>query len=90
LLRRHALPNALLPLFSSLASLLPTLLAGTVVVETVFGLPGTGRLLAEAAASHDYPIVVAGVLLVAAARLLSLALADVLSALVDPRIRLAS
>jgi peptide/nickel transport system permease protein len=90
LLRRHALPNALLPLFTSLASLLPTLLAGTVVVETVFGLPGTGRLLAEAAASHDYPIVVAGVLLVAAARLLSLALADVLSALVDPRIRLAS
>lgn len=90
LLRRHALPNALLPLLTSLASLLPTLFAGTVVVETVFALPGTGRLLAEAAASHDYPVVVAGVLLIAAARLLSLALADVLYALVDPRIRLAS
>ncbi|RZK93743.1 MAG: ABC transporter permease [Hymenobacter sp.] len=90
LLRRHALPNALLPLVTSLASLLPTLLAGTVVVETVFDLPGMGRLLAEAAASHDYPIVVAGVLVIAAARLLSLALADVLSALLDPRIRLAS
>ena len=90
LLRRHVLPNALLPLLTSLAGLLPTLLAGTVVVETVFGLPGTGRLLAEAAASHDYPIVVAGVLLIATARLLSLALADVLYALADPRIRLAS
>ena len=90
LLRRHALPNALLPLLTSLAGLLPTLLAGTVVVETVFALPGTGRLLAEAAAGHDYPMVVAGVLLIAAARLLSLTLADVLYALVDPRIRLAS
>lgn len=90
LLRRHALPNALLPLLTSLAGLLPTLLAGTVVVETVFGLPGTGHLLAEAAASHDYPVVVAGVLLIAAARLLSLALADVLYAWADPRIRLAS
>ncbi|RZK24699.1 MAG: ABC transporter permease [Hymenobacter sp.] len=90
LVRRHVLPNALLPLLTSLAGLLPTLLAGTVVVETVFSLPGTGRLLAEAAASHDYPVVVAGVLLVAAVRLLSLALADVLYTLADPRIRLAS
>ena len=90
LLRRHALPNALLPLLTSLAGLLPTLVVGTVVVETVFALPGTGRLLAEATASHDYPVVVAGVLLSAATRLLSLTLADVLYALIDPRIRLAS
>ncbi|RZL16607.1 MAG: ABC transporter permease [Hymenobacter sp.] len=90
LLRRHVLPNAVLPLLTSLAGLLPTLLAGTVVVEMVFALPGTGRLLAEAAASHDYPVVVAGVLLIAAARLLSLALADALYSLFDPRIRLAS
>lgn len=90
LLRRHALPNALLPLLTSFAGLLPSLLAGTVLVETVFSLPGMGRLLAEAAAAHDYPVVVAGVLLTAGVRLLCLALADVLYALVDPRIRLAS
>lgn len=90
LLRRHALPNALLPLLTSFAGLLPTLLAGAVLVETVFAVPGVGRLLAEAAAAHDYPVVVAGVLLTAVVRLLCLALADALQALVDPRIRLAS
>jgi peptide/nickel transport system permease protein len=86
-LRRHALPNALLPLLTTLADLLPTLVAGTVVVEVLFGLPGSGRLLAEAAAAHDYPVVVAVVLLSAAARLLGLVLADMLYFLADPRLR---
>lgn len=90
LLRRHALPNAVLPLLTSFASLLPTMVAGAIVVETIFALPGTGRLLAEAVVAHDYPVVVAGVLLTAAARLLALALTDVLYALADPRIRLAA
>jgi peptide/nickel transport system permease protein len=88
LLRRHALPNAILPLLTAFAGLLPTLVAGTVVIETIFSLPGTGRLLAEAVAMHDYPVVVAGVLLAALARLLALALADALYAWADPRIRL--
>ncbi|MDO7885207.1 ABC transporter permease subunit [Hymenobacter cheonanensis] len=86
-LRRHALPNALLPLLTTLADLLPTLVAGTVVVEVLFGLPGSGRLLAEAAAAHDYPVVVAAVLLSAAARLLGLVLTDILYFLADPRLR---
>jgi peptide/nickel transport system permease protein len=90
LLRRHALPNALLPLLTAFAGLLPTLVAGAVVVETIFALPGTGRLLAEAVIMHDYPVVVAGVLFTALARLLALALADVLCAWADPRIRLVS
>jgi len=85
---QHALPNALLPLLTAWAGLLPTLVAGAVVVETIFALPGTGRLLAEAVAAHDYPVVVAGVLFTALARLLALALADVLYAWADPRIRL--
>lgn len=87
LLRHHLLPNALLPTLTSLADLLPTLLAGTVVVETLFTVPGVGRLLAEAAAAHDYPVIVGGVLLTAVARLVALLLADVLALLVDPRIR---
>jgi peptide/nickel transport system permease protein len=86
-LRRHALPNALLPLLTTFTDLLPTLAAGVVVVEVLFALPGTGRLLAEAAAAHDYPLVVAGVLLTAGARLLALVLADVLYFLLDPRLR---
>jgi peptide/nickel transport system permease protein len=87
LLRRHLLPNAILPVLTAFADLLPTLLAGTVVVETLFTVPGVGRLLAEAASAHDYPIIVGGVLLIAAARLLALLLTDVLVLLVDPRIR---
>jgi peptide/nickel transport system permease protein len=83
----HALPNALLPLLTTFTDLLPTLAAGVVVVEVLFALPGTGRLLAEAAAAHDYPLVVAGVLLTAGARLLALVLADVLYFLLDPRLR---
>jgi peptide/nickel transport system permease protein len=87
LLRRHLLPNAILPVLTAFADLLPTLLAGTVVVETLFAVPGVGRLLAEAAAAHDYPIIVGGVLLIAATRLIALLLTDVLVLLVDPRIR---
>ncbi|MFD1873526.1 ABC transporter permease subunit [Hymenobacter bucti] len=90
LLIRHALPNSLLPLFTAFASLLPTLVAGAVVVETIFTLPGMGRLLTEAVTMHDYPVVVAGVLLTALARLLALAIADALYAWADPRIRLVS
>lgn len=84
---RHALPNALLPLLTTFTGLLPTLVAGAVVVEVLFALPGTGRLLAEAAATHDYPVVLASVLLTAAARLLALLLADVLYFWTDPRLR---
>ena len=85
-LRRHALRNALLPLLPLMADLLPALVAGAVVVEVVFSLPGMGRLLAEAAATRDYPVLVGGVLLVGAARLLSLMLADVGAHWLDPRI----
>lgn len=85
---RHALRNALLPVIALLTDLLPALVAGAVVVEVIFALPGMGRLLAEAAATHDFPVLVGGVLLVAIMRLIGLVVADVLYFLTDPRIRL--
>ena len=85
--RRHALRNALLPTLAQLAELLPTLVAGAVVVEAIFGWPGMGQLLATAAAARDYPVLVGGVLLVGAARLFSLLLADLSYSRADPRIR---
>ena len=85
--RRHALRNALLPTLTQLAALLPAMVAGAVVVETVFALPGMGRLLAEAATNHDYPVLVGGVLLVGTTRLLALLLADFSYSQADPRIR---
>ncbi|MCI1189942.1 ABC transporter permease [Hymenobacter sp. DH14] len=84
---RHALRNALLPTLAQLAELLPAVVAGAVVVEVIFTLPGMGRLLAEAAAARDYPVLVGGVLLVGTARLVSLLLADLSYSWADPRIR---
>ena len=86
-IRRHALRNALLPSLTQLTDLLPTLVAGTLVVEVVFALPGMGRLLVQAATTRDYPLLVGGVLLIGTARLLALLLADVLYGWADPRIR---
>ncbi|ALW84791.1 hypothetical protein AUC43_06650 [Hymenobacter sedentarius] len=86
-IRRHTLRNALLPTLTQIAELLPALVAGAVVVEVVFALPGMGRLLAEAAAARDYPVLVGGILLTGAARLLALLLADLLYFWADPRIR---
>ncbi|MBJ6109019.1 ABC transporter permease [Hymenobacter sp. BT523] len=86
-IRRHALRNALLPSLAQLAELLPALVAGAVVVEVVFALPGMGRLLAGAAAARDAPVLVGGVLLVGAARMLALLATDVLNFWIDPRIR---
>lgn len=86
-IRRHALRNALLPMATQIADLLPALVAGAVVVEYIFALPGMGRVLAEAAATRDYPVLLGGVLLTGAARLLALLLADLLYYWLDPRIR---
>lgn len=86
-IRRHALPNALLPIITQFTDLVPTLVSGALVVEVVFALPGMGRLLAGAAVLRDYPLLVGGVLLTGGARLVALLLADILYHWADPRIR---
>lgn len=86
ILWRHTLRNAALPSLTLLTDLLPNLLAGSVVVELVFALPGVGRLLAEAATARDYPVLLGGVLLLTLLRQLSLWLADGLQYLLDPRL----
>ncbi|UOR05494.1 ABC transporter permease [Hymenobacter aerilatus] len=86
--QHHTLRNALLPTLTQLNSLLPALVAGAVVVEVIFALPGVGRLLAEAAATHDYPMILGGVLLTALVRLLAQFLTDGLYLVADPRIRM--
>lgn len=86
-LQRHAFRNALLPVLTLFTELLPNLLAGSVVVEVIFALPGLGRLLADAATFRDYPVLVGGVAVVVLTRQLSLLLADWLYQLADPRLR---
>ena len=85
---RHALRNALGPLITIVGLLLPTLFGGAVFVETIFSWPGVGRMMVEAVGGNDYPLVLAGVLVGSVLVVLGSALADVLSALADPRLRI--
>ena len=84
----HGLRNALIPLTTVVAIQIPALLAGTVIIETIFTWPGVGRLVLEAIGSRDYPIII-GVVMVSAVLVMFFNLvADVLAALFDPRIRI--
>jgi peptide/nickel transport system permease protein len=86
-LRRHALPNALLPTVTVLAVDVGILIGGIVVVETVFAYPGLGRLLIFAIENHDLPLLMAGMMVVTTVYALANLVADILYAFLNPRIR---
>jgi ABC-type dipeptide/oligopeptide/nickel transport system permease component len=85
----HALRNAMLPVVTVIGLLLGRILAGSVIVETVFAIPGVGRMLVTAINQSDFPAVQAVVLVVAVAVIGMNLLTDVVYAVIDPRIRLA-
>ena len=85
---RHVFRNAAFPLVTLLGGLLPALLAGSVLVEQIFNLPGMGRLLYTSALARDWPVVTALVLLNGLVTVIGLWLADVGYVLLDPRLRL--
>jgi len=85
---RHALPNALIPILTILGLQFGTLLAGTVVTETIFSWPGIGRLAVEAIGARDYPLLQGCILLIAGSYVLVNLLTDFFCVLVDPRVRL--
>lgn len=85
---KHALRNALLPLITLLGLSLPGLIGGSVIFETIFGIPGVGQLMWQAVMSRDYPVIMANLFLVSLLTLLGNFLADVGYALADPRIKL--
>jgi len=84
---KHALKNALIPVVTIIGGQLGVLLAGTVVVEQIFALPGMGRLTVEAILYRDYPVVQTNVMLVAATLVTLNLLVDLTYAWLDPRIR---
>lgn len=86
--RRRALRNGLSPLVTLLGTLLPALVSGSVVVESVFSLPGLGRLAFEAMQAREYPMVMALTMLVSLVTLAALLLSDLLQRVVDPRVEL--
>jgi peptide/nickel transport system permease protein len=86
---RHALKNALIPVITIFGLQFGNLLAGAVIVETVFSRPGLGRLIVGGILAKDFPLVQGTVLFVATAYVLINVLVDITYAFVDPRIRFA-
>lgn len=84
----HGLRNALIPLTTVIAIQIPALLAGTVIIETIFSWPGMGQLVLEAIRRRDYPIIIGVVLFSAVLVMIFNLIADLLAAILDPRIRL--
>lgn len=87
-IRRHALPNAALPLITLLGLQLGALLGGTVVTETIFSWPGIGSLMVEAINRRDYPVVQGCILLISLVYVAINTLTDFVYAALDPRVRL--
>lgn len=84
---RHVLRNALLPTIAVVASMVPYLIGGLVAVERVFNYPGFGTILIKAVQYRDYPVLQSSVLIVAVVIVVAQLLADILFALLNPRIR---
>ena len=87
-LYRHALRNGLLPFVTMLGLLIPGLIGGSVIFETIFAWPGIGRLGYEAILARDYPVIIALNFIAAVLTLVGTLLSDLLYMVVDPRIRL--
>ncbi|MBT3487844.1 MAG: ABC transporter permease [Desulfobacula sp.] len=88
ILFRHALPNAVAPLIALAGVQLPWLFSGALVAETIFGWPGMGRLFVDSLTMKEYPILMGMVMFTAIAVIIGNLIADILNAVLDPRIAL--
>lgn len=87
ILYSHALPNALIPIVTFVGTHFGRALGGTVVIETLFGIPGVGYYITQAVRNRDYPIVRGGVTLLALLFCLVVLAVDIIYAFIDPRIK---
>lgn len=85
---RHAFPNALIPVITIVGLQFGSLLAGTIVTETIFSWPGIGRLAVQAISARDYPLLQGCILIIALSYVAVNLLTDLVYAIVDPRVRL--
>ena len=85
---RHALRNALIPALTVIGTSVGALLGGAVVTETVFTIPGMGRLVVQSIARRDYPVIQGAVMAIAMTYVLVNLIVDMLYVYVDPRVRL--
>jgi peptide/nickel transport system permease protein len=84
---RHALRNALLPVITILGLSIPGLIGGSVIIETMFALPGMGQMFYGAVLARDYPLIMGNLVIGAVLTLSGNLLADICYGLADPRIR---
>ncbi|MFM9846289.1 MAG: ABC transporter permease [Hyphomicrobiaceae bacterium] len=84
---KHAFRNVMIPVVTVIGVIFSVLISGSVVVESVFSVPGIGSLLGSAVLRRDYPMIQGGLLLVAASLLMLNLIVDVLYAYFDPRVR---
>ena len=85
-LYRHVLKNAMIPVITFLGMALSDMIAGSIIIEQVFGIPGLGRILLTSISNRDYPVVMAVIVCIAALVLVVNMVVDVIYGLVDPRI----
>ena len=86
----HALCNAVIPAMTVFGITLANMLGGSIVVETVFNLPGMGRLVVQSISRRDFPVIQATVMVIATIQVLVMLLVDVMYVYVDPRVRYGS
>lgn len=86
-MRRHALPNAMLPIVTTLALYVSLVIGGAIQVETVFSYPGMGKLMYDAVLKRDYPILEASFFIMAAITILANFISDICYMFIDPRVK---
>lgn len=87
---KHALKNVMVPVVTVIGISFGLLLSGSIVIETVYGMPGIGRLIANAIFGRDYPVIQGGLLLTGTMLVLLNLVVDLLYAVIDPRVRYGS
>lgn len=87
-LYHHVLKNALLPVITFLGMTLTDMIAGSIIIEQVFSIPGLGRILLNSIANRDYPVVMAIIVIIATLVLVVNMLVDIIYSMIDPRISL--
>ena len=84
---KHAFRNALFPLITLVANILPALITGSIVIERIFNIPGMGFVTIEAIFQRDWPVVYAVLMIGAVLTVLGILLTDILYAIADPRVK---
>jgi peptide/nickel transport system permease protein len=83
---KHALRNSLLPIITLFANVFPLIISGSVVIENIFSIPGMGQISFNALLANDYPVVFTDTMFAAILTLMGTLIADIMYAVVDPRI----